>query len=295
MSYSILHHLNTSPSHSQPPHPLPPAPPPPDRFSSRPITAPPRFDTAHATWSRIKAGAPRLLKPLPSLPPPLHEANRKQSSSRCYGFKAQGDANAQALHPVTWCSSEKTAHHAAKGSGEGCRRAQEHLCPAIILNSGPKGTSAFDAFLAQPPKYWFYCRFALTRGVRKISPGVLALAPGATLLATVDVGMIDGAASESVIKLEYLVSYERMGIARLHCSGGCSCEPQTIDAHQLGEVRNVSIFTQYAFRVQAGGRAANGKRASRDCELALRVLAQTSSGGHKFKVRSLSITAASQA
>ena len=130
------------------------------------------FDRAHESWTRIKAGAPRLLKQAP-LPAPLHEVNRKQSSSRCYGFKSLLDSSAQALHPITWCSHEKTARMNGMAECLHGGRYEEHTCPSSIHRQGPKGAAAYNVFMDAPPKYWFYCRYTLSRAAaqKKISPG----------------------------------------------------------------------------------------------------------------------------
>lgn len=95
-----------------------------------------------------------------------------------------------------------------------------------------------------------------------------------------------------MLRLEYLQSYEGMGIVRLTCVAGCACEPQRIDAHHMGDLRNVSVFAQHSFKVTSvtGLQAGTQSQSLRhDCELQLRILKRTSSGGHKFKVRSLSV------
>ena len=132
----------------------------------------------------------------------------------------------------------------------------------------------------------------------------MGLVPGATLLTRVDIAMAswrangrqrDAHASVIKLSLEYLVSYEKMGVARLTCTTGCSCAPQRINAHQVGDVRNVSIFAQYEFNVTRTLGELRGPGSTlamtHDCELQLRILEQSSSGGHKFKVRSIIVSA----
>ena len=126
--------------------------------------------------------------------------------------------------------------------------------------------------------------------ISKVSPGVTALVAGATLQTTVDttsrVGVgEDGAAvanvsSAVIVQLQYLQSYEGQGIVSIHCLRSCWCAEQRIDAHKPAAEggRNESVFAEYSFGVT--GR-------TRDCGLRLRVLEETSSGGHGFKVRTL--------
>ena len=181
---------------------------------------------------------------------------------RCFGFKLQGDVSGQMLHPLAWCSSLDTFGLQRRlPYGVGCWEGAKPQCPIsqIKPNVGSavgtprKNDSALHEFTNNPPRHWFYCRFSLGSAGRKISPGVVGLLPGATLLAHVDIAMARpvsllrpasppeelGAASAGrvTLNLEYLVSYEQMGTVRLTCAIGCACTRQRIDAHQLGEAR----------------------------------------------------------
>ena len=95
--------------------------------------------------------------------------------------------------------------------------------------------------------------------------------------------------------LEHLVSYRGMGSVRLECVDECECAPQIIDAHKTSELRNVSVFETHRFPVRATRPLRRGRsRASEPwvCEVLLTLLARTSSGATKFKVRSLEVTSA---
>ena len=185
------------------------------------------------------------------------------------------------------------------------------------------------AFLRTQPASWFFCGRAVRLGPRpKRSPGVVALVAGATLEATIDTRVLEDdadaadadahadadadahAATEAnatvavPLALEYLTSYEGMGAVSLRCLSGCACPTQTIDAHRAagggGSVQpaaaattsdgdagaRVSVYTTHAFSVVGAVGA---------CVLQLQVLNVTSSGGHKFKVRSLTVMKASEA
>ena len=186
---------------------------------------------------------------------------------RCFGFKLKGDVSGQTLHPLAWCSSLETFGLQKKlPYGVGCWEGAEPQCPisqikpnvrsANVARARPrKDDSALHEFAINPPRHWFYCRFSLGSAGRKISPGVVGLLPGATLLAHLDIAMAQpvskaqlrpsspseelGAAGAGrvTLNLEYLVSYAQMGTVRLTCAIGCACPKQRIDAHQLGEAR----------------------------------------------------------
>ena len=192
---------------------------------------------------------------------------------RCFGFKTKlaGIASGQTLHPLAWCSSLETFGLQRKlPYGVGCWEAAEPQCPISQIKPNVRSANmalarprthlrqnnlALHEFITNPPRHWFYCRFSLGSAGRKISPGVVGLLPGATLLAHVDIAMTRpvskaqsrppsapkelGAAGAGrvTLNLEYLVSYEQMGTVRLICAIGCACTRQRIDAHQLGEAR----------------------------------------------------------
>lgn len=127
---------------------------------------------------------------------------------------------------------------------------------------------------------------------------MIGLVPGATLVANIDIAMPSHSGLDAThrlsqesderltIKLEYLESYEAMGIVNLTCSSGCVCSPQRIDAHKVGAFRNVSAFTQHSFTVMPYGERRE-ILLRHHCQLNLQILEDTSSGGNKFKVRSL--------
>ena len=118
----------------------------------------------------------------------------------------------------------------------------------------------------------------------KVSPGVAAIDPGAKLEALVDTRIgADGRADSSariVVGVEHLTSYERMGQVLVSCGRHCSCAPHTIDAHRTSVVRNETVFTRHSFELIG---------AHERCAITLLLLNRSSSGGHKFKVRSVTL------
>ena len=96
---------------------------------------------------------------------------------------------------------------------------------------------------------------------------------------SIDAFLADG---HVLLQLHHLVSYAGMGAARVECAAGCACAPRVVDAHRVGEVRNVSVFEA----VELAATAQKGP----PCELVVTVLNATSSGGHKFKLRALVVT-----
>ena len=71
-----------------------------------------------------------------------------------------------------------------------------------------------------------------------------------------------------------------MGIATLRCEQ-CLCDQRELDAHRPES--NASVFESVDFRVLEAHRPG--------CEVVLQVLARTSSGKHKFKVRFVTFSA----
>eukprot|EP00966_Prymnesium_polylepis_P329376 7385089-Prymnesium_polylepis.1 len=135
------------------------------------------FDTAHASWSRAVRVAPRIVRDVP-MPLPLHPSNNESRARpmRCFGFKPTvDDQYAQALYPIAWCSSAQTfglqrrvSVDAGAWNGPGCKRAAVQGCPKRIF--WPGAQAAFNSFMVRPPRYWFWCRFSLSAGNKKVSP-----------------------------------------------------------------------------------------------------------------------------
>jgi len=73
------------------------------------------------------------------------------------------------------------------------------------------------------------------------------------------------------VRLLALRSYNHMGVVRATCVSGCSCEPYTLDAHIK---QHVSVEHMYELVVSA----------AELCTIHLELLAETSSGGHKWKL-----------
>ena len=212
------------------------------------------------------------------LPRPLYpeENARKQRPTRCYTFRTSL-TGMQALSRVEWCSEQTPAN----GDNDACWRTPHATCPDKILSkAGADAEAAYTKFMASPPSGWFYCFTSLGRGTRKRSEGVAALVPGAMLrirLAVADLG-----ASTVAVQFSYLASYENMGTAELACVDACACATQRLDAHKTDAIGNTSVFLPHEFNASIRGAT---------CELQLRVLDETRSGAHKFKVRDLQVQA----
>lgn len=193
--------------------------------------------------------------------------------------------------------------------------AQPAACPRGGFGPSKRAAGILRRFLREPPRTWFWCYSSLATSVahQKKSPGVLALSPGATLHFAVDprmhsAGSGTGASTggsatvagnptpahntSSVVKvrIEHLVSYEHMGIATVRCVGSCACDAHSIDAHRVDAHRNVSVFLQYAFDLRYGDAPSTERAAGGACALQMQILPQTSSGGHKFKVRTVTVS-----
>lgn len=157
-------------------------------------------------------------------------------------------------------------------------------CPEKVVRAGGL---AYAAFLAHPPRGFFYCNMELKandQGTSMESFGVLAIVPGATLHFEPR-----DTPAPFMATLAYLTSYQGMGIAALNCVGSCECGEQLVDAHDSES--NATIFATLELtvstRLLSNGQHEADKLRSEPCGLQLQVLARTSSGGHKFKVRHL--------
>lgn len=170
---------------------------------------------------------------------------------------------------------------------------EQRICP-LERTVTPRRRHASQASLFH--QMWGYCHRAQapdpsprrkgkdTRTQPKISPGVAANVPGATLELTVDTRLGSRGPEACVrVGIEHLVSYDHMGVVRIACKRRCRCKTHDIDAHRTSAVRNDTVFVGHWFDVIG---------ANERCNILFTVLNRTSSGGHKFKLRSLTLKAA---
>lgn len=270
------------------------------------------LDHARDLWAqgfgpRARARHKGLARP-PALQAPLWRENeRERLPGRCYTFRTSMSGR-MGLQRVQWCTSSDSRAGEPGEAGRRSRwRRQEQpqseaasctwgqkrpQCPAAIAQDN----QAYEQFMASPPSGWFFCGVSLSPSKRKSSEGVVAITPGALLRARIDVadlGHVSSSGSDdpratsfwAQIRLTHLVSYQHMGVAELTCADGCACVAQRIDAHHIDAIRNVSIFVTHTTSAEV-------LDARRPCELRLRVLAASSSGGHKFKVSALFVSRA---
>jgi len=239
----------------------------------------------------------------------------KVGHARCYGFGRLGGRGRfgayQRMAPVAWrtasCSSSSMQL-------DECMHADlEVPCPRTL--------PAVPA-----PPVFMYCYHAFRGGVPgKRSPGALALAPGATIDLPVDTRIVATTASDADgggggsgggvgaggggagggggggggggvrhakegadaalvrVTLGYLTSYAGgMGRAEVSCHHGCRCPGSTLDGHRIDTDRNISVFAPHQIRVTG---------ASASCVVRVRVLDESSTVGHKFKLSTLNVVA----
>ena len=74
------------------------------------------------------------------------------------------------------------------------------------------------------------------------------------------------------VALDYLTSYSHMGQALLTCTGGCTCEPSLVDAHEPQDRTSVRALHYVAVSTLS------------KCRVRIEIANTTSSGGHRFKL-----------
>ena len=77
----------------------------------------------------------------------------------------------------------------------------------------------------------------------KMKPGVIGTAAGDEARFCVDTSRL-ALSQPFVVIIGHLISYEHMGVARVSCLAGCTCESTIIDAHRIDRRRNVSIYVE---------------------------------------------------
>eukprot|EP00966_Prymnesium_polylepis_P296973 6860938-Prymnesium_polylepis.2 len=229
------------------------------------------------------AGFPRG-RPLQAVP--WHTAHCAKSISR------RADAAARALFPAV--SGGSTAGMQAKfGAGPSWLQRAVEGCSEV--DAVHRCTPSVEVWKGVLPRVWLFCLNSQSVRNPKRSPGVNAYVPGATLflpLRPIEASAADGGAVQ--VSIKHLVSYKHMGVAALTCLHGCTCEAQRIDAswdgrhgsmpayRNLLNGRNVSAHMVFSL-------VANVTRAEVECVVVLRVLQRTSSGGHRFVVKDVSM------
>ena len=248
-----------------------------------------QLQAAHA----IRSSSP------PLLPEPIMHRSvlLKEVPGACYiltGLGSRGVSNGQSLLSVPWhtasCPDNQGVNGTCKATTlEACAKeyADKIGCAewdALPPNACPPPKSVIASLYASPPGIFWFCGRALSPSMKQ-SPGVVALSPGAQLWMPLDIALSRAAGSTFMVALLILRSYEGMGIANVRCVSGCSCASHRIDGHRTGEMydppqRNESTYKEVNFAIDL-------HEGSAGCLLALRVSEETSSGGHKFKIRSI--------
>ena len=197
-----------------------------------------------------------------------------------------------------------------------CRTADTGSCEdAATVLASTRTVAAACPFaergLAAPP-LWFFCEHPLGNvsvaplthaaqnvGARKLSPGAVAIHPGATLRLKLTVSEGTTASPDATratrtrdISLLYLRSYEHMGVATVACADGCACNLTQIDAHAPSRGQLLSSFETRTIHGVTMASRVDGTLRLDSCTLVLRVTDSTRSGEHKFKVRQVVVSGA---
>jgi hypothetical protein len=214
----------------------------------------------------------------PPLPAPLWaRAAAAARSSHCFAFDRRGT---EGEHEGQLGQRDTTLRWRSVGGADGER------CPRVYMLPGPRA-----------PAGWVYCLSTLapTGATPKISPGLVALAPGAELSLLLHLPRAEAAPSgtsasvSANISLTYLASYTGMGRVVLSCVAPCACAVHTIDAHRPAVRASTYEADSFIARAEpdgtGGGGAGRATGATIPCELRLRVAPESRSGGFMFRLR----------
>ena len=262
------------------------------------------LDMAYRKWSAtpqvVRELLTRNMSSAPALPEPMWPQNKaSRKLKRCYSFQEmkgrshRSRTSSAKLRPMqwrtTWCAHEGQWPTGQQTSRHGPPVSSSCLEPISKKNASYpggavlQGGAAYNAFLEQPHHGFFYCEYELRpigTGVAKLSDGVVALLAGATLQFDVELA---GEGFRSVTaKLNYLVSHQGMGIAKMECILPCICGRHVVDAH----VRtNDTVYREHSLQLEMPQLASDPGL----CTVQIQVLKRTSSTAHKFKVRYLTL------
>jgi len=121
--------------------------------------------------------------------------------------------------------------------------------------------------------------------------GSAAEARDALVLGTVqnNTGGLEGQQGARLLRAElslrYLVSYEGMGVAEISCLRGCHCRRTRLNAARNSS--RTSLWEVWWQRVRI--ESLPGPAGNVHCLVAIEVLRETSSGGHKFKLGGINL------
>jgi hypothetical protein len=238
------------------------------------------------------------------LPPPIRkqmlvEANRKAA---CYHLAESGTPDSVSALPwhTSFCAPTGRSQadmnlHSREVLEAGCKQHMDAACPRVYQ---PPYLTQRAYREARVPKVWTFCTRAvggISNPAAKLSPGVVAFQPGATLFIPLPTSWLSRSDNSSStlpvgfnVTLQHIVSWRAMGIARIACTDSCTCDTHELDAHASFATRNVTVFTEHRVLVSlkwpAAGAGATTAAPLR-CGLLITVLPRTSSGGHMFKLR----------
>jgi hypothetical protein len=251
---------------------------------------------------------------------PLHEGGgAAPRTARCYtltqqqGKRGARSSTSQLLgagqHPEAWHHCSPPASHSRRRPRCGAPAVWRTAACTSALPGGAlqhrwgacewqPASEACDQYRssADAAGAWMHCATTLPLDAsgrllparRRVSPGLVALAPGALLDVQLDTRLASGHSDSTavVLSIEYLTSYLGHGVVAARCARGCRCDERLIDAHVPSSDRtapNASMFLDFELRATG---------ASADCALQLLVLATSASGQHKFKIRHVNAYAA---
>ena len=173
-------------------------------------------------------------------------------------------------------------------SPPGCQADTERLPPVRLLPAPltkfgrvvtPHSCLEAEHIVPLRNESFHYVRHELINGAIVYKDGWLSNASGALLEFAFRTKLAElPAGARARLTLRVLTSYEGMGAAALSCAAGCACEPAVLQGHVNG-----SVSVEHDAHVAVTQAEA--------CVLQLRVLPETSSGGHKFKLLGVTLGA----
>lgn len=143
-------------------------------------------------------------------------------------------------------------------------------------------------------------------GGHKLKPGLVASRAGSAANVSIDARPRHRSQNESIlgqpfVDIHYLRSYEHMGVAELACYGGCACGTARLQGHWTRRTSE-DVRHRLALNIPqtpskttpaVGGNRLDGSTGAAElvppCLLSVRVLNESSSGEHKFKLTGVTI------
>ena len=181
------------------------------------------------------------------LPPPVHPKNLRFSKSwRCYaidsmmggartnrGQRAVGSGEREI--PLNWW-----AEHPSGSQPDNLRCSAMRRCVSGLPMQHHNTDEMSAIKCLQGRRHWQWCSHTIAPAVPgrlpTLKPGIVSMLPGSSMRFAVDTTSPGAQQGSTAVVLNYLRSYEGMGVVNVSCESGCTCDSRLVDALHMASL-----------------------------------------------------------